>query len=73
MRPIKSENALVQAAFREMDRQGVNRKVMARMIGVHPNTLGNWRQGHAKPSLIDIDLMAGALGMEFTLKPKAMA
>lgn len=73
MRPIKSENALVQIAFREMDSQRISRRQMARMIGVHPNTLGNWRQGHAKPSLIDIDLMAGALGMEFTFKPKGAA
>jgi transcriptional regulator with XRE-family HTH domain len=47
-----------------MDFRGVSREDLAERLGVHPNTISNWANGHTKPATAMVEMIALVLEID---------
>lgn len=69
MAALKTECVIARALFTEAESQGFTVPDLAKMLARHPNSITNWRQGKALMSLVDANMLAGALGFRLSLAP----
>lgn len=71
-RPLVQYRA-TRELHQERQRIGLSRADVAERSGYHETMLGRWERGERAPSLRQLADWAGALGMEVTIKRKALS
>lgn len=64
---ISAASEIVSALFHELQSQAISESDLSARLGVHLNSVSNWRLGRSTPSVIDMAIMANELGFELTL------
>lgn len=67
---ITTSSDIVATLFREAQSQGLSESTIAKMVGVHLNSVANWRRGKTTPSIIDVQIMAEQLGYRVSVQKK---
>lgn len=67
--PQARANPLVEELFAEMARQGVSAQELAKRVGLHGHTIGDWRTRY-NPTLPNFIACVNALGFDLVMRER---
>lgn len=67
---VASNIPLVKDLFEVIDRSGLTLTELANKAGVHARTIQNWRVANTNIALVNLQAVAGAVGLDVVLQKK---
>lgn len=68
--PPRTASSTLRTIFNHMDELRLSQSAASYAIGAHPGRLNSWRNGSHEPGIVNVELLADAVGLEIVVREK---